>query len=275
MVRMHRARRLTIVAGCFVIVGGVAFAQQPAPEQVTAPFSDPSRPGTLRVALINGSMTIHGENRRDVAIEAQAGGRARDRQTPDGLRRITPVGGFQVSEERNEMTIRAQSPNEAVAFDIKVPRQTVLRVRTVNGGAITIDGVEGEVEADNTNGSISLTNVGGPVVANTLNGKILAVFARIPSDKPMAFTSLNGGLDVTLPPSTKANLKLQSDRGDIYTDFDIQLRAAAAPKPEQNQRGGGRLQIEVKRAVTGAINGGGPEFELRTLNGNVYLRKAK
>jgi hypothetical protein len=31
----------------------------------------------------------------------------------------------------------------------------------------------------------------------------------------------------------------------------------------------------VDRAIYGSINGGGPDFEMRTFNGNVYVRKAK
>ena len=48
----------------------------------------------------------------------------------------------------------------------------------------------------------------------------------------MAFTSLNGIVDVTLPASVKANVKLRSDQGDVFTDFDIQLT------PGQGSAGG-------------------------------------
>ena len=35
------------------------------------------------------------------------------------------------------------------------------------------------------------------------------------------------------------------------------------------------LRIEMDRTTTGTINGGGPDIELRSLNGAVYLRKGK
>ena len=35
------------------------------------------------------------------------------------------------------------------------------------------------------------------------------------------------------------------------------------------------FRLAVNRSIQGAVNGGGPEFELRTYNGNIYLRKAK
>jgi DUF4097 and DUF4098 domain-containing protein YvlB len=88
----------------------------------------------------------------------------------------------------------------------------------------------------------------------------------------MAFSSFNGNVDVTLPAATKANLKLRSDQGDVFTDFDVELKTAArAPLESRGQ--GGKFRIEVNRSIYGAINGGGPDFELRTFNGNVYVRK--
>ena len=91
----------------------------------------------------------------------------------------------------------------------------------------------------------------------------------------MAFTSLNGTVDVTLPPTTKANLRLRSDRGDVYSDFDVQLAPAAAPVVEESRSSNGRYRISRNRSIVGTINGGGPEFELRTFNSNVYVRKGR
>jgi hypothetical protein len=90
----------------------------------------------------------------------------------------------------------------------------------------------------------------------------------------MAFTSLNGTVDVTLPPNTKANLRLRSDNGDVYSDFDVQL-AASQPVVQESRSANGRYRISRNRSIVGAINGGGPEFELRTFNSNVYVRKGR
>jgi hypothetical protein len=104
----------------------------------------------------------------------------------------------------------------------------------------------------------------------------VASIARVGSQKAMAFSSLNGSVDVTLPASVKANVKLRSDQGDVFTDFDIQMTASKeAPVVKDTRQSKGRYQIEVDRSLYGAINGGGPEFELRSFNGNVYLRRGK
>ena len=93
--------------------------------------------------------------------------------------------------------------------------------------------------------------------------------------KEMAFTSLNGTVDVTLPPTTKANLRLRSDHGDVYSDFDVQLAPSAPPTVQESRSSNGRYRISRNRSIVGAINGGGPEFELRTFNSNVYVRKGQ
>jgi hypothetical protein len=117
--------------------------------------------------------------------------------------------------------------------------------------------------------------VAGSVLAVTTNGRVRATLTRVAAQKDMTFTSLNGDVDVTLPPSTKANLRLRSDHGDVYSDFDVQLRPASQPAIQENTQGGGRYRVVRTRSVVGTIKGGGPEFELRTFNSNVYVRKGR
>lgn len=126
----------------------------------------------------------------------------------------------------------------------------------------------------NTNGGITLNNVAGSVMAGTTNGSVRATVARVTARKEMAFTSLNGSVDVTLPSTTKANLRLRSDHGDVYSDFDVQL-APSSPTVAESRSTNGRYRVSRNRSIVRAINGGGPEFELRTFNSNVYVRKGK
>jgi DUF4097 and DUF4098 domain-containing protein YvlB len=121
-------------------------------------------------------------------------------------------------------------------------------------------------------------NVAGAIVASSVNGRVMATMTRVTPNKPMAFTSVNGDIDVTLPPSVTANLKLRSDMADVFTDFDVQIQPAASAAAVEDTRfsaggRGGRLRIEVDKFIYGAVNGGGPELEMRTFNGNVYVRK--
>jgi hypothetical protein len=160
-----------------------------------------------------------------------------------------------------------------VDFDIEVPLKTNVKLSTVSGD-ISVTNVEGVLEANSMNGDLSLATVAGSVVAHTVNGDVEAVLTRADAEAPMAFTTLNGEVDVTLPAAIKANLKLRTDNGDTFTDFDIPA-APSRPTPRGSRQGDGRFRLEVERAVLASLNGGGPDIELRSFNGRVYLRRGK
>jgi len=254
-------------------------AAQPTTDRITVPFSDPERPGTLKVNLLDGTVTIKGSNRRDVLFVADSQGarqvlrRRQQTEPPPGMRRLTQPGGFGVEERDNEMSVSSGFNRDEINLEIEVPMRTKLRVSTVDGG-ITVDSVDSEIEINTVDGEITLTNVGGSVVAHAVDGNIAATVARVASQAPMAFTSLNGNIDVTLPAAVKANLRLRSDQGDVFTDFDVQVTASASANRTQ-QRNGRALRIDVNRSIYGTVNGGGPDFELRTFDGNIYVRKGK
>jgi DUF4097 and DUF4098 domain-containing protein YvlB len=157
---------------------------------------------------------------------------------------------------------------------IEVPVNTNLQLRTINGPAIDVTGVHGDLEIENTNGAITLTGVSGSVVAHTVNGAVTASLDHITGNKPMSFTSMNGKVDVTLPSNTKARLRIKSDNGSIFSDFDVKMEADSnKPVVEDTRSQNGKYKITVDRAVTGTINGGGPEYTFQTMNGNILIHK--
>ncbi len=232
--------------------------------------------------IVMGSISIKGVNRKDVLIEARGpAATAALRRTPNeppppGLRRLSQSGPFSVEEERNTITVDVNGFQRAIDFTIEVPVRTNLDLETVMG-SISVEAVDGDLEIDSVNGPVTLTNVGGSVVAHSVNGKLLATVARLTPQKPMAFTSMNGSVDVTLPAAVKANLKLRSDQGDVYTDFDLQLQRESSGSSQVDiSRNGRRTNlVNIDKAIYGSVNGGGPDFEMRTFNGNVYVRKGK
>ena len=256
-----------------------ACAQDVSGDRVTVNFSDSSRPGLLKVNLFNGGITVKSHSGNDVIVESRSSNdrnRTRPSTTPDGLRRIdTNATGIVIEEENNVMTVTTRNFGRPGGLEIQVPAKTNLNLRAVNGGDIVVEGVEGDIEVTNTNGGVVLTNVAGSVVAHANNGRVTATLRDITPNKPMSFTSMNSSVDITLPPTVKANLKMRTDNGEAYSDFDIQLRPSAPPTVDDSRGRGGRFRIQTDRTINGIINGGGPDFEVRTLNGNIYIRKAK
>jgi DUF4097 and DUF4098 domain-containing protein YvlB len=262
------------------LAASALFSQDAQPDRVTVPFSDASRPRMLKASLINGSITVKGYDGKDAIIEAVNGpGRRRrvERERSDGLHRIDlNATGLAVDESDNTITVGTRAVSENISLNIQVPFNTSVKLHSVNGGDIVVDHLTGDVEIDNTNGNATATHISGAAVVHALNGKVLVSLDKISGDKPMSFSSLNGDIDVTVPADTKARLKLKTDNGSVYSDFDIAVDSSARkPTVEENNTGKGRYRVRFDKTMYGAVNGGGPEMALTTFNGNVYVRKAK
>jgi hypothetical protein len=244
-------------------------------DKVAVPLSDPSRPAVVKASLLNGSISVAGYDGKDVVVQAKVRDE-HEQPSRGGMKRVPMTAtGLTAEEENNEVDIGAQSTQRAIDLTIQVPRRSSLRLHTVNDGDILVTGVEGELDVDDVNGSVTLKNVSGNAVAHALNGKVLVTFDRINPQKAMAFSSLNGDVDVTFPADVKANVIMTSDRGDVFSDFDIQLdQRAPAQSPAQGQREGGRFKVVIDKTVRGKINGGGQEIQFKNFNGNIYIRRA-
>jgi DUF4097 and DUF4098 domain-containing protein YvlB len=184
------------------------------------------------------------------------------------------ASGLTVEEENNHVTVEVESWRRAYDIDIKVPAGSSLKLSAVNSGLIRVENVGGEIEAENVNGGITLLNVSGTVIASTTNGDIEVVLTRLAADKPMSLANFNGDIDLTLPVDAKATLRLKSQQGEVYSDFDLALKATPV-RTEETDRKSGRFHVSIERAVEGTIGGGGVELALETYNGDIYIRKKK
>ncbi len=252
-----------------------------AQDRVTVPISNPSQPVTLKVTTLNGSIKVTAGTGKDVIVSTDEGdaSRRRERNQRDGAPPgMTRIGGghfgVDIEEDHNVVTINSGPPGGNGSLTIETPVNTNLQLRTVNGPAIDVSGINGDHEIENTNGGIHLNNVSGSVVAHTQNGAVIVSLDRISGTKPMSFTSMNGKIDVTMPATTKARLRLKSDNGAIYSDFDVKLEPdATKPLVEDNRGSNGKYKISIDKAVTGTINGGGPDYTFQTMNGNILIHK--
>lgn len=264
---------LTLLALC-----AHAFAQGGNTEEIVVPLTRPNDTGTMEVSLFSGSIQVTGTKGKEVVIRANMEERASKAQAKEetgGLRRIANNSmGLTVTEHNNRVEVNSEVMNRNVNLEIQVPQNFNLKLSSVSRGDITVRNVNGNLEIDNVNGSINLENVSGSALANTVNGAIKANFLRWDNKAPMAFSTLNGNLNITLPANSKFNAKLNSDRGEIYTDFDL-VQEARQTKSKGARTEGGVYQVSTADFVTGKVNGGGAEIMVKSMNGNIYIRKGK
>ena len=245
-------------------------------EKITVELSQPGKPYTVQLSLVHGSIHVVKNAGKELIIEAGSGNKAAPASAPkDGMRKISSGGGYDISvkEVSNKVQISAGMPVNTLNITLHVPDNGSFKLATVSNGDIKIDDVAGEFELSNVNGGILLNKVSGSAVANTTNGGITATFTRVTPDTPMAFSTLNGKIDLSFPATFKGNIRARTDQGDVYSDFEIGF-LKDEPKVVRT-REKGFSKIEATRWVTGTLNGGGPEVMMKTVNGSIYIRKAK
>jgi DUF4097 and DUF4098 domain-containing protein YvlB len=265
------------IATLLTVLAPLLMAQAPD-NRIAVPF-DPSRPVNLRAHLVSGSIMVKGGDVKEIVVEARVrggegphggGGRA------EGMKRIPMTStGLNIEAENNNVRVSTDSYQRTVDLTITVPTHTSVSLHTVNDGNIVVSGIDGDLDVNNVNGEVDLKNIGGSVVAHALNGHVVATFNRIDPQKPMAFSSLNGDIDVTFPADLKANVSLRTDNGEVYSDFDVKVAPTAPEQTVEDNRGkGGKYRMNIDKNVRGTINGGGQEIQFKNFNGNIYIRKA-
>lgn len=168
--------------------------------------------------------------------------------------------GFSVVQSGNNLVV--QNVRKSQEAEIFLPKSQNVSVTNSWDGDIHIEGFSGEVEANaNLNGGLSLKNLSGPITAYSLNENIKVEFETINQQAPIVLSTTNGDIDVSLPGTTPANLFLDSLNGDVYSNFDLS-------RPDKNG-----LKSISGRNIKGSINNGGVEIKLKSINGNIYLRK--
>ncbi len=225
----------------------------------TIKFSNPSKPGTLKVVVARGDIHIQGANRPDVIVKSEA--QSQNRPRKDGLRVLTESSTYSVDEKDNVITLDASSNGimgGAADFDVTVPQGTSVVVLNSLGGDVTCRNIAGDIEIKTLHGEVKLVDIGGGAVVDTLNGEIVASVHELHNGKALSFTSMNGEVKLQVAPDAKANVRLRTQNGTILTDFD---EKALVTKVENlpggmHQRGHAVFTPEVREAFREAARAG-------------------
>lgn len=224
----------------------------------------------VMILMDAGNLKIEGYNGNELIVQTSAKLEA----APERAKGLRPLYnsavdntgiGLSVTSENGVVRIE-KAMRKDIPYTIRVPQKVAILYEQTNWqkGDITVQNVEGDLEIRTKNGDINLRNVTGPVVANTTNGEVNVVYSTLNQSKPTAISTISGSIDVTLPASTKANFKLSSITGEMYTDFDLGLNK----KDGMTRMGGGH-------AINGTTNGGGVDLQLKTISSDIYIRKQK
>jgi DUF4097 and DUF4098 domain-containing protein YvlB len=260
------------LTGITLAVCSLAVAQEPAGDRVVVPARNSTRPRKLDVQTMNGTILIKAYNGKEVIVETRASSNRRESErTVNGMRRIDIAPrGLTVEEEDNVITVRTRVNSDGELL-ISVPSDTSVSATSHNGN-IEIESLTGEFDLQANNGHLTLNNVSGSVVAHSLNGPIKVSMNKVDPTKPLSFSTLNGSIEATLPADWKANVKLTTNHGEIWSDFDFKLSAGGIVT-QQNNTSDGKFKVTTDRGIVGTVNGGGPEATFRSFNGKIFIKK--
>jgi DUF4097 and DUF4098 domain-containing protein YvlB len=167
---------------------------------------------------------------------------------------ILTTGDERVRQFRTQLPpLRNTRWTSSVNFIIRLPRTVLVKIGSQSAEHIHIVGLTRSVTVKNTNGGVVLDNVTGSAVVQSVNGSIFFNPGTAPSGSTQ-LTTVNGQIDVYMPPEASFRWVAETIRGDFKTNF---------------KSVSGRMQGTTFR---GGVNGSrGPTITTSSLMGTVNM----
>jgi hypothetical protein len=185
-------------------------------------FSDPGKPGTLKIRVWHGEVTVHGGDVKEITVKSDSQD-ASPTPRKDGLRVLSASAGFVLSEKNNVATLE-YGPDGwtggSADFDITVPRTTSIVVANSARGNFECADIAGDIDVRTMSGDVTLRDISGGALVETMNGEINVHVKSLTDSRPLSFTSMRGEISIHLPQEAKANIRFRTHRGVILTNFD-------------------------------------------------------
>lgn len=221
--------------------------------------------GDINIRSVNGRIDVTSWNREEVDIQAEIRVKAGSTQKAERFMERVKIN---IDRMGNRLRIEGEYPrrnagfidwifgdniNVSIHYSVKVPRQTNLTARSVNG-KVSAENITGTMTLQTTNGSIYGSELNGTANAHTVNGSIKIELQELTTNERMNLETTNGSIKLTLPSDAHADIRASTVNGSIHTDFPLTIQG----------------KISRKR-IQGKINGGGAEIKLSTVNGSISL----
>jgi DUF4097 and DUF4098 domain-containing protein YvlB len=152
-------------------------------------------------------------------------------------------------------------------FELQVPRNIEVRLKTVNAGHVRVQDVTGNFSVHNVNGGIEMQNIAGSGSAKTVNGPVKVTFRENPREKS-DFATINGNVDLYFVRGLAGDFRFKTMNGAVYSDFEMTSLPA---QPASAERRGTKFVFRSDRFTGGRVGSGGPEIKAENLNGDIRV----
>ncbi len=157
-------------------------------------------------------------------------------------------------------------------FKVKVPRNISVKISTVNNSDLFINGVKGQIYANNVNGDVELTDIANDTKAHTVNGRIKVTYSSMPKEFA-DFETINGDIEVYTANQGAGIYSFDTRYGEVYSDLDFSKKLAPKMVTNKGKRGGSMYKISNSNSYQ--VANGSAEIDFKTLNGDIRIRKGK
>ena len=206
--------------------------------------------GSVGVENVQGEISVEGWDRAEVEVTAAKIGTGEGDHLED-VRVVTEVG-FESLNFRTVYPSHVDKPVR-VNYRLRVPRQVRLATLRTLEGNIAVHNLEGSVDARTLSGNIVQMGVTGRVVARTITGSILVSLRALPAGTaPLLLDTVNGNVDLLLPPRPNADLELSTVAGTIQGNYAFQVSSIPGDSTRRTRLGLGGVTISL-RTVRGSI----------------------
>src|ERR1700678_52784 len=209
--------------------------------------------GSFVLFRSNGSVHVDGWERDEVEVSAV-------KTSTNEFRDVQQVKIEVDNSKPGQIAVHTLYPKGEVAevaveYHVHVPYRVLLgSIGTVNGSVI-VRGVEGGGELRSVNGNVGVSHCSGRFSEKTTNGDIRLELHQLLEGGPMNLETVNGSVLLGLPAGAKADLKVLSMNGDVYSELPVpRISGALAP-----------------HAFKAKLGNGGGEISVRTVNGGIRL----
>lgn len=181
--------------------------------------------------------------------------------------------GINVSEENGVVSIQGATKQvRDFKYKIMIPAGMSVSLdygSPFAGSDIAVDSYKGSLEIKTLNSNVKITNSSGPFTVNSISGKVEVVFDKINQSDPTSLASVSGLIDVSVPSTEKATFEIGSITGNVYNNLDLKSTSTG----KKDDRSSGLDVVNRHGGEEFTLNGGGQKVLLKSVSGNIYLRK--
>ena len=236
---------------------------------------------SLEIDNVWGSIEVVGTNSNQVQLTVSKSARAESKEKLEQARKEVTLD---ITEQPGLLKVYVNGPFRChcddgcghrefegyivkMDFQLQVPRDIDIKVKTVNEGRVVVREVNGNFLVRNVNGDVEMSDIAGSGTARTVNGPVKVSFRQNPREAS-DFQTINGNVELRFAQALAADFRFKTFNGGIYSDFPVTALPVHAVQEEHH---GAKIVFHADRYTGVRVGSGGPEIKVENLNGDIRI----